>query len=88
MVNTVLGAIIQGVVFNDESPLRSQGVNVSLKTGPYNTIPIPVAVFRFVQVAFFKCYYNSLSLKVRVHQSSFTSGYFSWHFNSLLSVSK
>lgn len=50
------GAIIQGGVFNDQSPfvLRSSGVNVSLKTGPYhhNTNPIPVAVFGFVQVAF------------------------------------
>lgn len=84
------GAIIQGGVFNDQSPfvLRSSGVNVSLKTGLYhhNTNPIPAAVFRFVQVAF--CYYNSFSLKVRVHQFSFTLGYFSWHFNSLLSVSK
>lgn len=38
------GAIIQGGVFNDQSPfvLRSLGVNVSLKTD----------AFRFVQVAF------------------------------------
>lgn len=78
------GAIIQGGVFNDQSPfvLRSSGVNVSLKTGPYhhNTDPIPVAVFRFVQVA------SSVVIILYLLRLGFTSPRLPWDISLGISI--